>query len=282
MPNRKDLPFLLSLLEDESPVVQDQIRAALLSFGSDLANEVLPFKHKLDAYSLSVLEEIFDELHCTQYGGDWMSWIGLGEGKDVLEQALTGLAALDFSGQETRISEHLDALASEFLSVNRSCDVPTLMNFLFQEKSFRSPADGEQNHLFDNLLYVLDHGEGSQITLSCIAILVGNRIGIELHGISIQGNFMPISFNEHSLQMYNAFNKGRPLARASVMYIEEAFRRNQVPPKEMKAQVHEVVLQILRKTIDILHRKNKHKDAHEYVERYRAVVEKLREHGLAE
>lgn len=282
MPNRKDLPFLLSLLEDDSPTVREHVREALLSFGQMLEKEVKPYQNTLDEYSQEVLTEIFEELHQDSYGGSWMSWVGKGDTKEELENALIGLASLEFEGQEERIRDRLDDLAGDFLRSEYACDVPSLMEFLFQESGFRSPIDGEQNHLFDNLLYVLDHKEGSQVSLSCVAILVGYRVGIELDGISIQGNFMPISFDEHRMQMYNAFNKGRPLARASVMYIEEAFRRNQVPPGEMKAQVHEIVLQILRNTIDILHRKNRHREAHEYVERYRAVVEQLREHGIVD
>ncbi|MEM7370934.1 MAG: transglutaminase family protein [Bacteroidota bacterium] len=282
MPNRKDLPFLLSLLEDDSTTVRDHVREALLSFGPALEKEVQPFQTTLDDYCREILEEIFQELHQHSYGGTWMSWVGKGDNKEELENALIGLAGLEFEGQEERIKDQLDDLAGEFLRSNHGCDIPSLMEFLFQEQGFRSPIDGEQNHLFDNLLYVLDHKEGSQVSLSCIAILVGYRVGIELDGISIQGNFMPISFEEHRMQMYNAFNKGRPLARASVMYIEEAFRRNQVPPGEMKAQVHEIVLQVLRNTIDILHRKNRHREAHEYVERYRALVEQLREAGIVE
>ena len=117
------------------------------------------------------------------------------------------------------------------------------------------------------------------MSLSCLAILVGWRVGIDLDGISIQGNFMAMMVEGNSMQMFNSFNKGKPLARASVMYIEEAFRRNDIPPQKMKAQVFEIVLQILKSAIDNFHRKGKVQQKENYLNLYKSLVKELEVRG---
>jgi regulator of sirC expression with transglutaminase-like and TPR domain len=272
----KQLPFLLRLLEDDSPMVRREVEQSLLAFGPGLGVAVEPYQGLLDDYSQEVLAEILSLVEEVSYGGAWLDWMELGDTKKALEEALISLASLESEEKAGQISILLDRLAAKFLAWTPDCEISHLMTFLFQEEGFTSPKENQHNYLNDNLLHVLESRKGNQIPLSCIAILVGWRVGLDLEGISIQGNFMPIQFEEKDLQMYNVFNKGKPLARASVIYIEEAYRRNQTSPKQMKAEVYEIVVQLIRNTIDHLHQSNAIEQAHEYVERFRALSERLR------
>ncbi|MEM7657632.1 MAG: transglutaminase family protein [Bacteroidota bacterium] len=278
--DRKHLPFLLHLLEDHSTVVREEVTKALIAYGPDLLNDSQAYRSQLDGYSIAVLEEILDQIGEIAFGGDWLDWLDLGDTKAGLEAALMALTEIEFEGQSNRIPNLLNRLAERYTSWAEEVTVSSLMEFLFQVAGFGPSRDGQYSHLHENLLYVLDQQEGNQVALSCIAILVGNRVGLELDGISIQGNFMPISFEQEQLQMFNSFNKGRPLARASIMYIEEAYRRNQLSPLQMKAQVYEVVIQLMRNIIDHLQRENQHEKAQEYVERFRALSQRLSNQDL--
>ena len=63
--------------------------------------------------------------------------------------------------------------------------------------------------------------------------------------------------------------------------IEEAFRRNQIPPQEMKAEVHEIVMQILKSTIDAHHRSGSKEEVKSYIDLYKNLLEELKDRGLS-
>ena len=285
MPDRKDLPFLLQLLEDNSTTVQTEVQNALLAFGPQLQEEVKPFLKNLDSQCLVLLDELLLQttpanLTPDEEPEDWMEWLDIVNPKQSLEYAMIQLSFLEYGPEAFLMGEDLDALAEKFEEQYPKGKAPELMAFLFQQERFRSPMEGTESHLHDNLTYVLKTRRGSQVALSCLAILVGWRTGIDLEGISIQGNFMAMSYEGKRMMMFNSFNQGKPLARASVMYIEEAFRRNQIPPQEMKAEVHEIVLQILKNTIDVHHRNHIEPEATTYVEMYRCLLEELKGRNL--
>ncbi|MFK7925303.1 MAG: transglutaminase family protein [Bacteroidia bacterium] len=279
MPDRKDLPFLLSLLEDDSHDVRNEVLTALTSFGNDLPEMVKPFLSQIEGESLEILEHILGPLNKMEYEENWLDWLDIVNPKQSLEYALIQLSYLEYGSEAYLLGEDLDELAERFSNTYPNGKASDLMEFLFQKENFRSPLEGTESHLHDNLIFVMRTRRGSQVALSCLAILVGWRVEIHLEGVMIQGNFMAMTFEDQKMLMFNSFNKGKPLARASVMYIEEAFRRNQVPPKEMKAQVHEIVIQILKSSVDIHHRRGQKETASLYVERYQTLLTEMNERG---
>ncbi|MEZ4773983.1 MAG: transglutaminase family protein [Bacteroidia bacterium] len=280
MPRREDLPFLLKLLEDESPVVQAQVQEALRSFGPRLDQEVIPFLIGMEPEIVEKVRNFCQELRSNEFSDTWLGWLDMEDEKAALEYVLIRLALFENGSLAYSIPQILDELGEEFIRTGHPVNATSLMEFLFQRKAFRSPTLEDHNHLYDNLLFVLKSHQGSQLALSCLAILVGKRVGIHLDGINIQGNFMAISFENENMSMFNSFNMGKPLARASVMYIEEAFRRNQIAPFHMKAQVHEIVTQILKNAIDIHQKKNRLNEAKQFILLYRELLTELKNRNL--
>ncbi|MEL6675780.1 MAG: transglutaminase family protein [Bacteroidota bacterium] len=210
----------------------------------------------------------------------WLNWLEIAEEKAALEYALTQLSCMGSGNQAYQIKEILDELAADFALLYPGGSIEQLMHFLFVEQAYTSPPEEAPNCQYDNLAWVLQHKKGSQVALSCLAILVAHRLDIPLDGISIQGNFITISFAGEKMQMFNSFNQGQPLARASVMYIEEAFRRNQIAPGEMKAEVHEIVIQILKNGIEANHRLQKLEEARRYIGLYKELIQELQYRGM--
>lgn len=280
MPHRDDLPFLLKLLEDESPIVQSQVHEALRSYGPRLDQEVIPYLIGLEPEIVEKVRNFCQELRSEEFSDTWLGWLDMEDEKAALEYVLIRLALFENGSLAYSIPQILDELGEEFLRTGCPINAASLMEFLFQRKAFRSPTLEDNNHLYDNLLFVLKSHQGSQLALSCLAILVGNRVGVHLDGINIQGNFMAISFENENMAMFNSFNLGKPLARASVMYIEEAFRRNQIAPFHMKARVHEIVTQILKNAIDIHQKKTKLNEAKQFILLYKELLSELKSRNL--
>lgn len=282
MASRKDIPYLLNLLDDQSYAVQQEVVKALKSFGPRLEKEVAPYRFIIDSESWDILEKILDEVRESEYSAGWMSWLELGNSKTALEKAMINLSFLEFGAEAYTIDKELDRLAEDFLNWTPECSVQMLMEFLFKYKKFKAPDPTEEVHLHDSLLFALRQRKGSQITLSTIAILVGGRVDLDLYAIDIQGNYMTVAFDDQKMTMYNTHDQGEMVQRSSALYIEEAFRRNCLMPSEMRAQVHEIVAQVIRNHIDHFHKKNRKKDAHEYVQRFSQLMNALKDRGLVE
>ncbi|MDX2248291.1 MAG: transglutaminase family protein [Bacteroidia bacterium] len=280
MPHREDLPFLLKLLEDESPVVKTQVWEALRSFGPRLDQEVIPFLIGMEPEIVEKVREVCETLRSDEFAATWLEWLDMEDEKEALEYVLIRLVLFENGSVAYSIPSILDNLAAEFHRAGIPATAANLMEFLFQRKGFRSPGLDDPNNPHDNLLFVLKNHQGSQIALSCLAILVGKRLGINLGGINIQGNFMAISFENENMAMFNSFNMGKPLARASIMYIEEAFRRNQLAPFQLKAKVHEIVTQVLKNAIDSHQKKNKPQEVKQYISLYRELLHELKTRNM--
>ncbi|MCB0836549.1 MAG: hypothetical protein KDD63_22965 [Bacteroidetes bacterium] len=280
MPNRKDLPFLLSLLEDDSRIVREQVKSALIEFGNELEQIVAPYFKQLDNESKEKIALICDEIRQIEFSSTWLSWLDIKDSKSSLEYALIRLAYFEFGSRAFLIEDILTQLSNEFLHSGLERTPANLMAFLFQHKGFRSPRKDDNNYLNHNLLYVITNKEGSQVLLSCLAIILGARVGLQLDGINIQGNFMAFSYEEKKMQMFNSFNKGKPLARASVIYIEEAFRRNQIAPLQMKACVHEIILQVIKGIVEAHHVNGDSDSAKEYIDLYSILSNTLKERNI--
>jgi hypothetical protein len=277
MPSRKDLPFLLSLLEDDSRIVREEVESALMSFGNELEQVVAPHFKQLDDESKEKVAIICDRIRQIEFSSTWLAWLDIKDSRSSLEYALIRLSYFEYGSRAFLIEDILTHLAQEFLDSGMEINSTNLMIFLFQHKGFQSPQKDDNNYLNHNFLYVMTHKEGSQVLLSSLAIVLGARVGLKLDGINIQGNFMAFSYEKKKMQMYNSFNKGKPLARASQMYIEEAFRRNQMAPVQMKAGVHEIVLQVIKAIIEAHHLDGDSCSAREYIDLYNILINTLKE-----
>ncbi|GAB4413513.1 MAG: hypothetical protein OHK0039_20500 [Bacteroidia bacterium] len=269
------------MLEDDSYVVQMEIRRALLAFGQSLEEETRSLWYGLDAENKLILDQILEQIDRESLDVRWMGWLEQGNSATGLEAALASISLLETGEQPGEAGVLLDRLAKRFLKNYPTPGIPQLMEFLFRKVKFHATNDGQLQPTHHSLSYVLAHRCGSQIMLSCVAILLARRVGLQLDGIMIQGNFLPMSYHDRKLEMYNALNGGQPLARASVMYVEEALRRNHIMPTDMRATVSEIVLQIIRDLIDA-HLKCQHqRKARTYVVRYRLLIEELGRRGIA-
>lgn len=137
----------------------------------------------------------------------------MGRPAPALDEALFLIAAavhppLDLIGQLAR----LDELAAH-------CATPTpegVMRHLFRgDEAFlgdRRTYTDPQNSLLDR---VLDRRRGIPITLACLAIEVGRRIGVTLMGVGMPAHFLVADVDpstSNPRRWFDCFDGGRPLS----------------------------------------------------------------------
>lgn len=244
-----DLPFLLRLVDDPSPRVASKVAERLLAYGPQVWREIEEQNVSLSAAQRMALETLFVDITPAQ-GEEatarlWRQWSNLGAAPSemqYLERALFAIASWQ-NGSETaeRGGHLLDRLATEFRAFGDARDTLALSQFLFDFCGLRGapPTEFYEPHN-SNLLVVLEEGVGLPISLSCVFILVGARLGLRIEGCNFPGHFLARDGRLH--RVFDPYNRGRMLSTREVATLEKA------APGEMNsaATSREIVARVLR------------------------------------
>lgn len=226
IPDPKQLPYLLNLLDDESPEIRLEIVKYLLSFGPQLKSELSKLSPAIVQPRTIALEKILLEHDREILLQGWPSWQDASLDLEKLESALSLLAqfqsGLKFHYTSHNIGELLDALAAEYLAFAKSNDPLELAKFLFEVKGFTGAKTDYYNPQSSNLLYVLQEKKGLPISLSCIYMLVGARLGFVIEGYNFPGHFMAKINIKGKVFLVDGFNGGKILAEDEIIHLSDA------------------------------------------------------------
>jgi regulator of sirC expression with transglutaminase-like and TPR domain len=106
----------------------------------------------------------------------------------------------------TRELERLDELADRA----GGADVHRLRRFLFEDEGFAGNAEDYYDPRNSCLNDVLDRRLGIPITLTVLAMEIGRRVGLTVHGVGLPGHFMAAA----SGVLFDPFNGGAVVSRA--------------------------------------------------------------------
>ncbi len=149
------------------------------------------------------------------------------ESPDALLEAAVAVAMhqiKDVSSTATDrvIQSYADAVRKRVRGEQAQAMLAHLHQFLFDEQRFLGNEDDYHDPLNSYLPVVLKHRRGLPITLSLIYKLVGERLGLRIHGVGLPGHFIVAVEDEsgESAMLVDPFNRGRVLtlddARATV------------------------------------------------------------------
>ncbi len=275
MAKASEIPYLLSLLDDESVEVQQHISKALMDFGESLETQTLSFLNQLDFPKRTRLEAIYRTLRNERFGQNWPNWMDTPGYCESLEQAFSDLAQLDYGSSRRSLSELLDDLAEQFSAQGSTTSYQALMHFLFSIKQFGAPKEGYYEPLNSNLIYVLESKQGIQISLSAIAILLGARLGIPLRGLSIPGHFMLMARDHDTDVILDPFQKGRSISASTLNYLKHALKVEHLEDiLVLKASPIDIIMRVLRNLINAYDRASNA----EQVNFYKVAVDQVNQH----
>jgi regulator of sirC expression with transglutaminase-like and TPR domain len=131
----------------------------------------------------------------------------------ALELARDEYAHLDV---DAYLSE-LDGMAREarnYLRGSLKARVAGLCRYLFHEMGFRGNVQNYYDPRNSYLNEVLDRRTGIPITLTVVALAVGQRAGLEVHGVGLPGHFVAKAVDEGQEILFDPFHGGRLLTAA--------------------------------------------------------------------
>ncbi len=243
-----DLPFLLRLLDDPSPVVAQKVAARLRTLGAGIWEEIEAQNIVLTGAQRLALQTLALDLPLSPEDATallWREWRELNTVEPetaYLERALWVLASWQCGNDVAgRGGAALDALARDFEATDDAGDALALAGFLFEYRAFRgaTPEEFYEPHN-SNLLWVLEEGTGLPISLSCVFILVGARVGLSIEGCNFPGHFLARDRRQGCI--FDPYNRGRMLSPREVATLEKA------APGEMRssASAREIIARVLR------------------------------------
>ncbi len=243
-----ELPSLLRLVDDPSPRVADKVAARLRALGEGIWNEIEAQGLSLSASQRASLERVLTPQIEPQSEKAtellWAQWRELRFERDettFLERSLWALSSwLRGESSRERGAELLDQLAGDFRASGED-DAPALARFLFASGEMRgAPASEFYGPRNSDLLFALERGVGLPITLACVFILVGARVGVPIEGCNFPGHFLARDRSGRSV--FDPYNGGRLLSPREVATLRKA------APHEMSesASSRGIIARVLR------------------------------------
>ncbi len=237
MPHIQKLTYLLQLLDDESEVVRDALMKELAAYGPSLEEALERLPVPPDAAQRAAMRALFSDAERWHRAkrvwlrGAWSSWYRISGEMERLEAALALLAEFQEGPNFPKTREPvvlkalLDTLAGEFRSREGPKGALDLARFLFEAKGLRGARSDYHNPLNSSLPHVLRNKQGIPISLACIYMLVGWRVGLEIHGCNWPGHFMTRTRVDGTWMLVDCYNEGHSLD-------QESFLKMQGPSRE--------------------------------------------------
>lgn len=246
MTDARKLPYLLELLDDESPLVRSTVIRELASFGSQLYDQLNSLPVEITPKDRQLLNSVLEAPRRVFLKREWPVWFGLADDKQRLEVAMTLLAEYQ-SGLEFRgvLKGLLDGLSEEYRRQYKTVDAQALAEFLFKEKSF-SGADGDYyNPQNSNLIYVIQNRQGIPISLSCVYMMVGWRLGLDIKGCNLPRHFLTIVPDGQSKKLVDCFHSGKIVGEKDIATLSRESALNMQDALKLEADTISIVRRVL-------------------------------------
>lgn len=226
MPNPKQIPHLIKLLDDESSDIRKNIIRELASFGPNLKEELNNVPFLLNPIQKEHVKSILRGHRRFMLKKAWSSWYHMPSELQKLECAVTILSEYlqdptlqdsHTDGTTPKVKSALDALVSAYQEKYRVKNAKLLAQFLFNEVGIKGNEKDYYNPQNSNLIYVINEKKGIPISMATIYILVGSRLGLKIEGCNFPGHFLA-KFQSSGKDLYvDCFSSGQLIEEEGII-----------------------------------------------------------------
>ncbi len=219
--SKLDLPFLIKLMDDDSPVVKLHVTRELKKYGLSLREKIKEQTLLLSHNQEKILTGIEHEFTAAKIKTNWKSiFADLPENKR-LEASLNAIC--EYQNDYLipgGIEGELDNLARKFRALSANSDPLELNEFLFKDMGYTGNSNDFYNPRNSNMGYVIQEKLGIPISLSCLFMLVGRRLGMEIYGCNIPGHFITRTVYKGDTYFIDCFNEGKVISELDLPNIK--------------------------------------------------------------
>ena len=261
MPDPKQLPYILKLLDDKSPLVQEAVAKGLASYGPSLEEELAKLSEPPDENQKGAIRTLLKAYNKIILKRVWPDWLDLEDSKEKLEEGFALLAEFQNGlAYPIKLKPLLDRLAGEYDSTHARRDVYQLADFLFKDKGFEGAKFDYNNPNNSNLVYVIEKRQGIPISLVGVYILVGHRLGLKIEGCNLPGHFLARTYLGDKIFLVDCFNGGEFIDENILLDEKTLIDMNLQPSKAIQdtirteAATEVIIARVLRNLIDAYQR----------------------------
>lgn len=223
MPGFVQLDHLISLLDDDSKIVQEAVQRELCSIRQDLPERLSQLQRPLTAEEDAHLNRLLAPARQAELEDHWRRWRWLETPTAQLEAGIAQVSAY-LHGWRTRAADlapRLDALAETAFREQGRMDARELSEWLFQPRDpapARFRGNSKDYYLPQNsdLFWVLETGLGNPISLCCLYRLLGQRFELDIQGCNFPGHYLARVEHEGQTWLVDCFNRGRFMLASDV------------------------------------------------------------------
>lgn len=247
-----ELRHLLKLLDDDSPVVREALRAKLIPLRRALPEQLLTLDEPLDSEQERLLNDLLAPACREELEESWLSWRWLTKAEDQLEEALSQLSAFlnGWKSLPEELGHRLDELAENSIKKDSGSDPRKLAEYLFGGRGNEAKLRGNSKNYYatanSNLLWVISQGLGNPLSLCSIYILVGKRLGMQINGCNFPGHFLARVEQPDGIWLVDCFNRGRFMIAEDVAKHHPAANPSMEEIIHQQATVETIIARVLR------------------------------------
>jgi regulator of sirC expression with transglutaminase-like and TPR domain len=248
MADDHNLEYLFKLLDDPSPVVQEALAREFSALGPRLLESLARRSSPPNESEMTQIKTLVADYGRQVLRQSWENWMASDAGAPLerLEAAMALIA--DFQngpGYEPSLDQSLNSLAAEFRRRGGTMDEETLARFLFKEKGLEGDRSNYYHPHNSNLVYVIEARRGLPISLACIYMLVGRRLGMDIGGCNWPHHFFARILIRQKVVLVDCFNGGRMLDRDSFLKMQGPSKEAAEAILDERASVEAIVCRVL-------------------------------------
>lgn len=283
MPEDRNLIHILKLLDDESAKVRnrvwEELEANLPAWEGDIRLRLAD----LPQAPRRRLEDLLSGRARRGFRTAWLRWRNLGGDMEKLEAALGGLSwylAEDRAGRkrvgdgsgpvnnERRapsgadsghpprhpgLAPLLDGLARGFKAQSTRPSASALALWLFTEQGFKGADSDYYDPGNSDLVQVIERRQGIPISLACIFMLVGHRLGMPVFGCDVPEHFLTRVPEGGRDLIIDCFDGGKVLEEEKLAQLEGKYAPEFGRLVRTPAEPEAIVARVLRNLINAYH-----------------------------
>lgn len=210
MPPLDSLPHLLRLVDDPSEPVRTAVAGALAAYGPGLDLQLRSLHPPPTEDHLAQIADLLADHQRRWILENWSSWTLLTEPRLQLERAFALLAKFQCGpAYPLELEGLLDQLAEEFRGRPTESSPRSLAHYLFHVCPFRGARNPHEDPRAHNLVHCILERRGSALSLACIFMLVGWRLGFDIEGLAVPGHFFTRVRHGQAVHVIDCFGGGR-------------------------------------------------------------------------
>ena len=274
MPSASEFTSLVRLLDDESETVRSAISKQLLEYEDDLPAYISQLDPVPSPAHFALMNRLLREAKCETLSDHWDDILTENDPNVRLEQAL-GLLSDYLEGSRLRsgqVTQELDELAAHLTSDGSSRSPMSIVQGLFGNGRLVGNRGNYYAPENSNLLTILRTGKGNPISLACVFILIGHRLGYAIQGCNYPGHFLALIPRAIEPVLIDCFNRGQIVAIDDLLRPDVDLGMDLQSTLESGASTEIILLRVLRNLERAFHEQDN--------ERERLVIEFLIERML--